>query len=74
MFNIRIKMLRKQLKMTQKELGKKAGFKQQEISYIELGIRKRFSNKEISKLATALGVTVDELFREEKITSGTNGK
>lgn len=65
MLHLKIRALRKGKNWSQAELGEKTGFNQQEISYIELGIRKRFTDAELQKLAAALDVTVGELLDEK---------
>lgn len=58
MLSEKIRLLRLKNNMTQAELGIKSDFSQQEISLIERGIRKRFTEYELDKLAGALGVKV----------------
>lgn len=61
----RIKKLRKTNNMTIKELSNKSGVGQSTISEIETGIAKNPKSETLSKLATALNVTVDSLLAEK---------
>lgn len=66
-----VKALRKAHRMSQSELGIKSGvFNQQEISLIEKGKRKSFKPNELSALAKALGVTLDELASDDQADRG----
>jgi len=65
MLHLKIKELREKLRISQQELGEKAGFNQQEISNIERGIRKRFTTDELQSLAAALGVSVGRLLESK---------
>ena len=44
-----------------KELAERAGFPQSTIVSVEAGLRERWDERVLERLATALGVTVDEL-------------
>jgi len=57
----RIKALREALGLTQKELAKRSGLKQAAISHIERGRSSRPMNDTVSRIAPALGVTMEEL-------------
>ena len=61
--NNEIRKRRERLCLSQEELGAASGFSQQEISYIELGQRKRFTMEELSRLAKALKITVTTLLK-----------
>jgi len=62
-YGIKIKELRKQAGMTQDELSNKSGISQEHISRLENG-KFTFNVKTADKLATALGVTLNDLMRE----------
>jgi transcriptional regulator with XRE-family HTH domain len=59
----RIKELREAAGMTQVELSDKSGVSQEHISRLENG-KFTFNVKTADKLATALGVTLNDLMRE----------
>lgn len=61
----RIKELRKSNNMTIKELSNVSGVGQSTISEIETGIAKNPKSETLSKLASALNVTVDSLLAEK---------
>ncbi|WP_352420773.1 helix-turn-helix transcriptional regulator [Proteiniborus sp.] len=61
----RIKELREGYKMTIKDLSDKSGVGQSTISEIETGKAKNPKSETLSKLASALNVTVDSLLAEK---------
>lgn len=62
---ISIAEIRKNKKMTQQDLAKKAGISRVTLSLLETGKQKGTSTKTILAIAKALGVSVDALFFEE---------
>lgn len=60
----RIKEIREKIGMTQTELSNKSGISQEHISRLE-NDRFTFNVKTADKLAQALGVTLNDLMREE---------
>lgn len=56
-----LKSLREQARLTQAELAEKTGLKQSLISRYETGTRERVDLTLLAPIATALGVTVDEI-------------
>jgi len=61
----RIRELRNSHNMTIKELSEKSGVGQSTISEIETGVAKNPKSETLSKLASALNVTVDGLLAEK---------
>ncbi|WP_394237821.1 helix-turn-helix domain-containing protein [Niallia oryzisoli] len=64
MMQNRIKQLRKLRGYSINELSNKAGISKSYLSYIERGIQKNPSLHIISKLASTLGTTVEDLLEE----------
>jgi transcriptional regulator with XRE-family HTH domain len=62
----RIKFIREDKKMGLNETAGLAGISGSYLSNIENGIKKNPSMKTLSKIAAALGVSVDDFFRGEK--------
>ena len=58
-----IKKLRKQRKLSQEELAKKAGVTYSTLIKLESGVNKNPTIKTIQQIAAALEVTLDELTR-----------
>ena len=58
----RIKEIRESLNMTQAELSTKSGVSRVTISGLENGSMRATSTKTLTKLANALGVTIDKIF------------
>ena len=58
----RIREIRKEKKMTQEELGKKANVSRAVISDLETGKKTVTSTKTLSKIAEALGCSVTDIF------------
>lgn len=58
----RIKEIRESLNMTQAELSIKSGVSRVTISGLENGSMRATSTKTLTKLANALGVTIDKIF------------
>lgn len=58
----KIKELRESLNMTQEELSEKSDVSRGTISALENGTERTTTTKTLSKIATALGTTVDRLF------------
>ena len=58
----RIRELRRNCKMTQRELAERAGLSQTTISNLETGKLKVTPTKTILKIAQVLGVKVSEIF------------
>lgn len=61
----KIKEVRQRVKMTQKELASKSGVSRTIISKLEQNAVQATTTKTLSKIARALGVTVDEIFFDE---------
>ena len=59
-----IKKLRKQRKLSQEELAKKAGVTYSTLIKLESGVNKNPTIKTIQQIAGALEVTLDELTRK----------
>jgi transcriptional regulator with XRE-family HTH domain len=59
-----IKKLRKQRKLSQEELAKKAGVTYSTLIKLESGVNKNPTIKTIQQIATALEVTLDELTKK----------
>jgi transcriptional regulator with XRE-family HTH domain len=59
-----LKKLRKQRKLSQEELAKKAGVTYSTLIKLESGVNKNPTIKTIQQIATALEVTLDELTRK----------
>jgi transcriptional regulator with XRE-family HTH domain len=58
-----IKKLRKQRKLSQEELAKKAGVTYSTLIKLESGVNKNPTIKTIQQIAAALAVSLDELTR-----------
>lgn len=65
-FGQNIQQVRKQQGLTQVVLGKLAGLSQSYISMIEANQRPNVSALNLKRIADALGITVDELFKEAR--------
>jgi transcriptional regulator with XRE-family HTH domain len=63
MLSQNIKKLRKQRKLSQEELAKKAGVTYSTLIKLESGVNKNPTIKTIQQIAAALEVTLDELTR-----------
>lgn len=63
-FTERLKKLRVEARLTQAELAEKAGVTARTIQNYELGSRKPSNMMIVQKLATALGVTAEDLLSE----------
>lgn len=61
MVGTRLKYFRRIKEYSISELSEKTGISKSYLSYIERGIQKNPSLQIVSKLASALGITVDEL-------------
>ena len=59
-----IKKLRKQRKLSQEELAKKAGVTYSTLIKLESGANKNPTIKTLQQIASALTVTLDELMKE----------
>jgi transcriptional regulator with XRE-family HTH domain len=59
-----IKKLRKQRKLSQEELAKKAGVTYSTLIKLESGVNKNPTIRTIQQIAAALEVTLDELTRK----------
>jgi len=59
-----IKKLRKQRKLSQEELAKKAGVTYSTLIKLESGVNKNPTIKTIQQIAAALEVTLDELTKK----------
>ena len=59
-----IKELRKQRKLSQEELAKKAGVTYSTLIKLESGSNKNPTVKTLQQIAQALGVTLDDLMKE----------
>ena len=64
MLSQNIKKLRKQRKLSQEELAKKAGVTYSTLIKLESGVNKNPTIKTIQQIAAALEVTLDELTRK----------
>lgn len=62
----RIKHIRERIGMTQMELSAKSGVSRATICALENGSEKITTTKTLSKIATAMNVTVDELFEIDR--------
>lgn len=58
---LKIKELRKQQKLTQRDLAKKSGVSYSTLTKIETGVVQNSTIELLKKLATALGTTLDQL-------------
>jgi len=58
----RIKEAREEKKMTQEELAEKSGVSRGTISALESGVERTTTTKTLLKIASALDLTVDQLF------------
>ena len=58
----KIREMREKKQMTQVELSEKSGVSRTTISNLENGLENVTTTKTLNKLATALGVKVEELF------------
>lgn len=63
----KIKEKREALHMTQEELSQKSGISRGTISALEQGDVRESTTKTLTKLAGALGTTVDQIFFEESV-------
>ena len=61
----KLKMLRQQKKLTQKQLGRKSGLSQSYINELENGKKVNPSITALSRIANALDVSVAELVNDE---------
>lgn len=61
----RIKEVREKQGLTQTQLAKKSGVSRVTISVLENGQERVTTTKTLIKIASAMNVTVDELFRPE---------
>lgn len=61
----RIKEVREKQGLTQTQLAKKSGVSRVTISALENGQERVTTTKTLIKIASAMNVTVDELFRPE---------
>ena len=59
-----IKKLRKQRKLSQEELAKKAGVTYSTLIKLESGVNKNPTIKTLQQIASALAVTLDELTKD----------
>lgn len=59
-----IKRLRQQKKLSQEKLARLTDISLNTLTKIESGFTKRPSVQTIKKIADALGITIDELFRK----------
>jgi transcriptional regulator with XRE-family HTH domain len=64
MLSQNIKKLRKQRKLSQEELAKKAGVTYSTLIKLESGVNKNPTIKTIQQIAAALEVTLDDLTRK----------
>lgn len=64
-FGIKLKAIRKNMQLTQKDLSKRSGYSQNAISQWENGKREPDSLNDIHRLAAALGIPVDYFFNDE---------
>ncbi len=64
----RVYELRKKQGLTLEQLSKKSGIGKSTINRFENGESKMLSIEKMTRLADALGVTIDELFKEKKTT------
>jgi transcriptional regulator with XRE-family HTH domain len=64
MLSQNIKKLRKQRKLSQEELAKKAGVTYSTLIKLESGVNKNPTIKTIQQIAAALEVSLDELTRK----------
>lgn len=69
MLKDQVRILRKRNKLSQRELAELSGFHQSQISKIENGNRKKFSDAELEYIATALKVSKSELLSEPQVES-----
>jgi len=60
-----IKRFRKQLNLSQEELARKAGITYSTLIKLESGVNKNPTVKTLRQLASALGVSLDQLLEEE---------
>lgn len=65
-FGSRVREKRKQLHLTQVDLGEKAGIAQSRISTIEAGNAKDISLDEAAKIADKLGVSIEWLYKGDE--------
>lgn len=63
----RIKELRESLDMTQEELSQKSDVSRGTISALENGTERTTTTKTLSRIASALGTTIDRLFYPETV-------
>lgn len=74
MLGDKIKSLREAKKLDQKDIAEKAGITPAYLSQIEKNIRKNPSTRVLNKIADALGVSVDEFFKDEPINPSDKEK
>lgn len=63
----KIREVREAKKMTQKELAEASGISRTTISQLENGTSRITTTQTLSKIAKALGVSVDKLFFDEGV-------
>lgn len=63
----KIKEIREAKSMTQEELAEKSGISRATISGLENGTERNTTSKTLVKIATALGVTIDQIFFAEAV-------
>lgn len=63
----KIKEIREQKDMTQEELAEKSGVSRVTISGLENGTDRNTTSKTLIRIASALGVTVDQIFFGEAV-------
>lgn len=63
----KIKEIRESRDMTQEELAEKSGVSRVTISGLENGTERNTTSKTLVKIASALGVTVDQIFFMEAV-------
>lgn len=59
---LNLRAVRRQMDITQDELAKKSGVSRATISYLESGVATDAAVSTLTKLASALGISVRELF------------
>lgn len=63
----KIKEIREARAMTQEELAEKSGISRVTISGLENGTERNTTSKTLVRIASALGVTVDQIFFTETV-------
>ncbi len=63
----RIKEVREEKRMTQEELAKKSGVSRGTISALENGSMRSTGSKTLLRIASALGVSIGEIFFTESV-------